>query len=115
MEKLKEIDEFMRYFPKINIEEDEDDREENKPSNKRGNKNNKIKNAHKNVHKNGMKNKNLANPTKLTTTNNIAMTLNEINQKVQEKMIHMKRTHKQKKPRPPRRGKVNPKAKNNPK
>jgi hypothetical protein len=82
MEKLKEIDNFMKYFPQINLEE-----EESSGKNKKLNKKRNFEFINKNG--NGIQK---------------ASTLKEINQKVNEKMSKIRAPKKEKKKR--QRGKI---------
>jgi len=76
MEKLKEIDNFMKYFPQINLEDDE-----SSGRNKKRNKNKNLEFLNKNG--NGFK----------------VSSVNEINQKLNEKMSKIKAPKKEKKKR----------------
>ena len=81
MEKLKEIDNFLKYFPQIDLEEDE-----SSGRNKRRNKSKNLEFLNKNG--NGFK----------------VSSVNEINQKLNEKMNKINAPKKEKKKR--RRGKI---------
>lgn len=96
MEKLKEIDNFMKFFPQISLEE-----EESSGRNKRRN-----------------KKKNFDFLSKNGNGTQKASTVNEINKKVDEKMSKIRAPKKEKKKR--QRGKIknhgenpNPKKENN--
>ena len=97
MDKLDEIDQFMKFLPKINVE-DEDTPKQNKvfQQNKQGNKNNQSRSNSKNP----SSGKNAAVDIKASDKK---LSIKEINQKLKDKMknfnVNSAKNNKNKKPR----------------
>lgn len=97
MEKLNEIDEFLKFYPKQNLSE-EVEGSKNKNGNRNGSQNNsKLQNKNSNENNGVVKNNNQAkNP----------LSIKEINEKLKEKMGNFNTNARKNNPRkrPPRRG-----------